>query len=102
MSEQPIEHPTARIDVESGVTTSGRGFVVMRWGDLSGQLTPDEAREYALAILEAADAADHDAALFVELRDRVGLELTTIGGLLRGIREQRARQVAARGSASSR
>lgn len=37
-------------------------FVQMKWGDASGQLTVEEARQHARHVLECAEAAQHDAA----------------------------------------
>jgi hypothetical protein len=52
------------IDIEAGVGHSSRlGYVKLRWGSQSGQLTTREARAHALAILDAAAAADHDASV---------------------------------------
>jgi len=52
------------ISVSSGVSArNGGGFVTIRWGDMGGQLSPEEARQHALAVIEAADAAEHDAAV---------------------------------------
>lgn len=39
------------------------GFVAFHWGDETGQLSPSEARQFALGAIEAADAAEFDAAL---------------------------------------
>ncbi|MCC6328950.1 MAG: hypothetical protein IT174_10570 [Acidobacteria bacterium] len=55
---------------------SGRTFeplVQIDWGDLSAQLGLREAREHALGILEAAEAAESDAFVFQWItRDIVG------------------------------
>lgn len=52
------------ISVTSGVSAKrGVGFVTVAWGDEVGQLSTEEARAHALGIIEAADAADFDAAL---------------------------------------
>jgi hypothetical protein len=49
------------IQIKSMVASqSKQGMVVLRWGTMSGELTPNEARLHALAILEAADAAETD------------------------------------------
>jgi len=55
------EHPD--ILMQSIVTTTGKPSVQLRWGDMGGQLTPEEARNHALAVLECAEAAIHDAAM---------------------------------------
>jgi hypothetical protein len=55
---------------------SGRTFeplVQLKWGDKSCQMGLNEAREHALGILEAAEAAESDAFVFKWLtRDIIG------------------------------
>lgn len=43
--------------------SSGEGYVVLSWGTNQAQMTPDEAISHALGIIEAAHAAETDAAL---------------------------------------
>jgi len=50
------------IGITSGVTGSGKPFVALEWGEKRAQLTPNEARAHALAILECAEAAEADSA----------------------------------------
>lgn len=51
------------ITVTSGVSAkTGEGFVVLRWGELACQLTPDEARRHALGVIQCADASEFDQA----------------------------------------
>ena len=62
------------IYMTSGVNGDGEAFVtVAAHGDagivLLGQLSPSEVRAHALALLETAEAADQDAAVFRVLRD---------------------------------
>lgn len=53
-----------RIAVQSVVSAAtGRPLVQIKWGDQVGQITPDEARQHALILLDAANAAETDAAL---------------------------------------
>jgi hypothetical protein len=60
------------IHVESMVASrDGMPFVVLKWGDERGQLTPDEAREHAHLILEAADAAESDAFIFKFVTEKI-------------------------------
>lgn len=50
--------------MESGVSArTGEPFMHLRWGDQAGQFTPAAAREHALKIIDAAAAAEFDAAL---------------------------------------
>jgi hypothetical protein len=77
------------LEMESGVNKRLEGFVTVRWGAEVGQLSPAEAREHGLAMLECAEAAESDAAVVRGLRaggfeDEVGF------GLLRLIRDHRA------------
>lgn len=61
------------IHVLSGVSAfTGKGFVTMRWGAESGQLTPAEARTHALHVLECAEAAESDS-LVVQQLERLDL-----------------------------
>ncbi len=86
-----------RIDVSSIV--SGRTlepFVTITWGEYRAQLTPEEARQHALIILECAEAAETDAFVFNWLtRDVVGTEaekgeeFERIIGAFRAFREAR-------------
>lgn len=46
--------------------------VVVRWGEMAGQLPPDDARKLGLQMIEAAEAAEHDSAMcrfFMEALD---------------------------------
>lgn len=71
MSEKPF---SGVIGVQSIVSMRTREpLVLITWGDQSGQLSPDEARQHALRILECAEAAESDAFVFGWLtRDIVG------------------------------
>ena len=83
---------------ESGVSArTGQPFVHIRWGDETGQLTTAEAREHALNMLEAANAAEFDAAFVKAMTDPAvfgderagGLPLEEAMMLLVAIREAR-------------
>lgn len=74
----------------SGVSArTGKGFVVVHWIDQSGQLTPDEARDFALRIIQAADAAEFDAA-FVKTLGGLDTKTLTMLAAVREGREGRA------------
>lgn len=63
-----------RIDIETVVSVlNEEPFVLVRVGKMEGRLTPSEARAHAMSILEAAEAAESDAALVAFLKKRVGL-----------------------------
>jgi hypothetical protein len=74
MSEQEEIH----INVTSGVSLFTReGFCVIEVNHKPvGQLTPQGVRDMAMGWLSAADAAESDAAVFAELTDPKGLNLS--------------------------
>lgn len=78
--------------MESGVSSeSGKPFVHMHWGDQSGQLTPEQAREHATHMIETATAADFDAKAMEVLR-QMGLPLDVAAGFLVAMREARGEE----------
>ncbi len=67
-----------------------RPFVQLKWGKEGCQMTPDEARAHAYAILDAANAAETDAIMVGFLREKVGLkEGADIGVILKDFRDLR-------------
>lgn len=54
-----------------------------------GQLTPDEVRQMALGWLQAAEAAEHDAAVHAELTENAGLTFETAGQFILALRDRR-------------
>jgi len=74
-----------------------RPFVQLSWGSEGCQMTPDEARAHAYAILDAANAAETDAIMVAFLREKVGLkEGVDIGVILKDFREFRERKYIAK------
>lgn len=65
------------IGITSGVNREGKGFITIEWGEKKAQLTPNEARAHALAILECAEAAEA-ASAFMALCEKNGI----IGGAM--------------------
>lgn len=85
-------------ELESGVSAfDGHGYVrirsIGRLEDvdvvLVGQLDPAEMRAHGLACLEAAEAAEHDAAVFAELVD-MGLDQAGAAAFVGRLRDRRA------------
>lgn len=74
---------------QSVVTPDGRGLVQFKWGSQRGQLTVDEARLHAHRILEAAEAAIHDAAMFSWLQAEGELSPQSAGAALIELRKYR-------------
>lgn len=67
-----------------------RPFVQLKWGDQRCQMTPEEARQHAYSILDAANASETDAILVLFLRDKVGLkDGVNIAAILNDFREMR-------------
>lgn len=85
MDEEPMG-----IHVESGVSAfSGEPFLTIRTtGGRTGQMTPAELRTMALHWLEAAEAAETDAAVFAELSS-LGLDDATAAGFIQALRFRR-------------
>lgn len=85
-------HPpdASEIDIESGVGFHSRlGYVQLRWGEKSGQLTTREARIHALAILDAAAAADHDTSVLRWLTTTMGMDDAGAATVLLDLRRAR-------------
>lgn len=61
-------------------------FVQMKWGDMGCQMTPDEAREHAYGILDAANAAETDSIMLRFLADKIGVETQDAADVLREFR----------------
>lgn len=78
------------VGIESGVNAEGAPFCIVSIDhEPAGQLDPDEVRVMALDWLGAAEAAEHDAAVFRQMRDSLGLELPVIGAFIHSLRKQR-------------
>lgn len=83
------------IHIDSMVSLfSGQPYVVLRWGAERGQLDPGVAREHALAVLEAAAAAENDALVFAELTKGVGVGQEEAAAVLLSLRTRRKAQEA--------
>lgn len=80
-----------KLTIQSASTPAGKPFCSIRWGAQSGQLTPGEVRATALAWLAAAEAAEQDAMVLLELTDPAGLSLPVdlAGAVVGGIRSRR-------------
>lgn len=68
---------------------SGKPVVQLSWGEHVGQLSPDEARAHALLILEAAQNAVADAAIFGWAREELGVDLERGAQLVDALRRYR-------------
>jgi hypothetical protein len=86
------------IDAESGVAQDSgpeyRGFLTIRATDENGnvfvgQLTPDEARQMALAWLEAAEGAEQDRIVLTMLTRDAGLDPEAAVNFIISMRKER-------------
>lgn len=83
------------INIFSGVSVfDGKGFchieAVLDDGTrFVGQLTPNEVRQMALGWLQAAEAAEHGAAVHAELTERAGMSFETAGHFILALRDRR-------------
>jgi hypothetical protein len=67
-------------------------WVHLQWADKRGMLTPEEARQFALSVLEAAAAAEHDAFLVDFLTKDIGSEFAVAIAVLHDFRNRRERK----------
>jgi hypothetical protein len=79
-----------RLFHQSGVNPKGEPFVqLLLDGKIIGQLTPEDARDHARAITEAAEAAEQDAFLMDFLQNKMELPFESAGHVLMEFREFR-------------
>lgn len=77
------------MNVESMIASKSKSpIVIFTWNENRGELTPVQARQYALQIMESAEAAVQDATIYEVLTRDGGDEKNAIG-LVRMIRENR-------------
>lgn len=70
--------------------STGEPKIEIRWGDMLAHLTPAEARQHALAVLETAEAAESDAFISSFMQKTVGLNPSEAGMMLVEFRNWRA------------
>lgn len=89
---------------QSGVNVKGEPFIqLLRGMDVIAQMDPQQAREHALAMLEAAEAAEQDSFIFDWVTNHVGAGREQAAGLLVDFRQYRAERTGKRqGPTSSR
>lgn len=76
---------------QSGVNTKGEPFVQLIKGKkVIGQMSPDDARDHAHAVLEAAEAAEQDAFIFDWVQQKLEMPPAIAGQLLVEFRKYRA------------
>lgn len=76
--------------VESMVASKTKNpMVIFSWGAQRGELSPVEARGYCFQILEAAEAATQDAALYQAATKDLKLDERAAFALITGVRNNR-------------
>jgi hypothetical protein len=70
-------------------STTKKPFVKMRAGEAAWQMTPAQARQHALIILDAAVEAERDAATIAFVENIMGQDEQAAGAFLLGMREHR-------------
>jgi hypothetical protein len=74
------------------VNPQGEPFVQLLLNEkIIGQMSPEQAREHARAINEAAEAAEQDAFLMDFAQKQIGLDMNRAGALLVAFRQYRAK-----------
>ena len=85
--------PQEQLDHESGVHQDGEPFIQLIRGDqLIGQMSPQDARDHALAMIEAAEAAEQDAFLVWFVKNKLHGDEHMAVSLLVGFCEWREKQ----------
>lgn len=76
---------------QSGVAPTGEPFVqLLRDEEIVAQMSPEQARDHARAITEAAEAAEQDAFMMEFAQKEIGLDFNRAGHLLIAFRNYRA------------
>lgn len=75
------------ITVRGGVNPAGQAFVQLEWDDQGGQFPPNVARQLGLHFLEAAAAAEQDAAVFNFAHEGIGLPVSEAARFVQGVRD---------------
>lgn len=89
MTSQPDPEFTGLLSTSGVSAFTGEPFVLLEWhGPMSGQMTPDEARQLGLHIIEAADAAVTDSLVIAELKS-IGLKDEPAAVFLQRVRTRR-------------
>jgi hypothetical protein len=83
-----VSQPQHRIEVQSIVSAADRTAYVQIRGAV-GQMTPDEARDLALNLLQAAEAAQTDALILRFVRDALDGDERAAAVLLGELRQMR-------------
>lgn len=88
---------------QSGVNQKGEPFIqLLRGVHVIAQMDPEQARDHARAITEAAEAAEQDAFMLHFMQNKVCLDLNRAMQVLVDFRSYRTERTGKRGAPSSR
>ena len=89
MSKAPVDNNI--LWHQSGINPAGEPFVqLLRGTEIVCQMEPEQARDHARAILEAAEAAEQDAFIWDWVIHQVGCGPNQAAGLIADFRRYRA------------
>lgn len=101
MADEPFAENV--VGVQSGVNPKGEPFVQLLFGNrIVCQMTAAQAREHALALVMAAEAAEGDAFITKWVLERVGADMMAVAGLLGDFRKFRLEQTGKRTGSEDR
>jgi hypothetical protein len=87
---------------QSGVNAKGEPLVqLIRGTDVIAQMSPEQARDHARSITEAAEASEQDAFFVWFLQHEVGVSKEQAFGVLMDFRRKRAERTGKRGGLTS-
>lgn len=84
MKENDVIHLNSVVSSKSGLP-----FIQIKWGENGCQMTPEEAREHAYAILDCANAAETDSIMLRYLMEKVGLDMSNAAVIMQDFRRLR-------------
>lgn len=83
---------------QSGVNAKGEPFVqLIQGGKVIGQMSPQEARDHAQAMIEAAEATEQDGFIMDWVINKVGAGPQQAAGLIADFRQYRRERTGKRG-----
>ena len=87
---------------QAGVSPAGEPFVqLLRGMQVIGQMSTEQARDHAHAVLEAAEAAEQEAFLVDLMQNKLGLDVGTAAQTLVEFRRYRVERSGKRGGPTS-
>jgi hypothetical protein len=90
------------IGSQSGVNPKGEPFIQLTLdGRMIAQMNPEQVRDFALGLIEAAEAAEQDAFILDFMQKTVGLDLNRAGQVLLDFRRYREESTKKRGGPTS-